>query len=73
MVTLLLDSAHLEVALSGSERLLAFRRQFEELAGGIEAGFGPRQHRVVQTLQELVDAILARTHAFAGRVRRPWQ
>ncbi|HAJ16887.1 MAG TPA: hypothetical protein DEA69_02935 [Microbacterium sp.] len=31
MVTLLLDSAHLEVALSGSERLLAFRRQNVDL------------------------------------------
>ena len=31
MVTLLLDSAHLEVALSGSERLLAFRRQHVDL------------------------------------------
>ncbi|MEO2132582.1 MAG: hypothetical protein ABGX78_15350 [Microbacterium sp.] len=31
MVTLLLDSTHLEVALSGSERLLAFRRQNVDL------------------------------------------
>ena len=31
MVTLLLDSAHLEVALSGSGRLLAFRRQNVDL------------------------------------------
>ena len=31
MVPLLLDSAHLEVALSGSERLLAFRRQNVDL------------------------------------------
>ncbi len=31
MVTLLLDSSHLEVTLSGSERLLAFRRQNVEI------------------------------------------
>lgn len=31
MVTLLLDSSQLEVALSGSERLLAFRRQNVEV------------------------------------------
>jgi len=30
-VTLLLDSSHLEVTLSGSERLLAFRRQNVEI------------------------------------------